>query len=56
MEAYAGEIFQRLAADGQTIVLMLDQSKINDMNQVLMLSVRVRGQGNRLKFRVTNPV
>ena len=30
IQAYAGEIFQRLSADGQTIVLMLDQSKINE--------------------------
>lgn len=44
MQTYAGEIFQRLATARQTIVLMLDQSKINDLNQVLMLSVRVRGR------------
>ena len=51
MEAYAGEIIQRLAADGQTIVLMLDQSKINDLNQVLMLSVRIRGRALPVAWR-----
>ena len=52
MEAYACEIFRRLAADGQTIVLMLDQSKINDLNQVLMLSVRIRGRALPVAWRV----
>lgn len=37
MAVYAGEIFTRLAAQGQTIVVMLDQSKINDFNEVLMV-------------------
>ncbi len=41
LAAYAGEIFARLAAQGQTIVLMLDQSKVNDFNEVLMVSVRI---------------
>jgi hypothetical protein len=52
MEAYAGEIFQRLVETGQTIVLMLDQSKINDLNQVLMLSVRIRGRALPVAWRV----
>jgi hypothetical protein len=52
MEAYACEIFRRLAADGQTIVLMLDQSKINDLNQVLMLSVRICGRALPVTWRV----
>ena len=52
MRSYAGEVFQRLAAAGQTIVLMLDQSKINDLNQVLMLSVRVRGRALPVAWRV----
>lgn len=52
MEAYAGEIFQRLSAGGQTVVLMLDQSKINELNQVLMLSVRIGGRALPVAWRV----
>ena len=52
MEAYASEVFQHLAATKQTIVLMLDQSKINELNQVLMLSVRVRGRALPVAWRV----
>lgn len=52
MKAYAGEIFQRLSSDGRTVVLMLDQSKINELNQVLMLSVRVRGRALPVAWRV----
>ena len=39
---YAFAVIERLAASGQTIVLQMDQSHINDMNEVLMLSVRLR--------------
>ena len=52
MQAYAGEIFRHLTAADQTIVLMLDQSKINDLNQVLMLSVRFRGRALPVAWRV----
>jgi hypothetical protein len=52
MQSYAGEIFRRLGAAGQTIVLMLDQSKINELNQVLMLSVRIRGRALPVAWRV----
>ena len=52
MKAYASEVFQHLAATKQTIVLMLDQSKINELNQVLMLSVRVRGRALPVAWRV----
>jgi hypothetical protein len=44
----AFEVIERLAASGQTIVLQMDQSRINvpneinDPNEVLMLSVRLR--------------
>lgn len=41
MAAYAGEIFARLAAAGEVVHLMLDQSQIRGDMQVLMLSARV---------------
>lgn len=41
MAGYAGEIFARLAAQGEAIHLMLDQSQIRGEMQVLMLSVRM---------------
>ncbi len=52
MAAYAGEIFARLAAQGQTIVLMLDQSKVNDFNEVLMVSVRIAHRALPVAWRV----
>ncbi len=44
MKPYAVEILARLSKQGQVIVLMMDQSKINDLNQVLMLSVRINNR------------
>ncbi len=52
MAAYAGEIFARLAARGQTIVLMLDQSKVNDFNEVLMVSLRIADRALAVAWRV----
>ena len=52
MAAYAGEIFERLARSGQTIVLMLDQSKLNDVNQVLMLSLQMGERALPVAWRV----
>jgi len=52
MAVYAGEIFARLAARGQTIVVMLDQSKVNDFNEVLMVSVRIAKRGLPVAWRV----
>ncbi len=52
MASYAGEIFARLSAAGQTIVLMLDQSKINDFNEVLMVSVRIANRALPVAWRV----
>ena len=42
MKSYGQEIFLRLTAQGQTLVLMMDQSKINDLNEVLMISARIK--------------
>ncbi len=52
MAAYAREIFARLAAKGQTVVLMLDQSKVNDFNEVLMLSVHIANRALPVAWRV----
>ena len=52
MAVYAGEIFARLAAQGQTIVMMLDQSKVNDFNEVLMVSVRIAQRALPVAWRV----
>lgn len=49
---YAREVFERLSASGETIVLMLDQSHINDINDVLMLSVRIGERALPVAWRV----
>jgi len=49
---YAREVFERLSVGGQTIVLMLDQSHINDINEVLMLSVRIGERALPVAWRV----
>lgn len=52
MKAYAEEIFQRQCDAGETVVLALDQSKINDDHEVLMLSVRMRDRALPVAWRV----
>jgi len=52
MLAYAGDVFTRLAANGETVVLMMDQSHINDGHEVLMLSVRMRDRALPVAWRV----
>ena len=52
MQAYAGEIFRRLCDAGETIVLALDQSKLNEGHEVLMLSVRMRDRALPVAWRV----
>lgn len=49
---YAREVIERLAANGQTVVLQMDQSHINETNDVLMLSVRVRQRALPVAWRV----
>lgn len=49
---YAREVIERLAANGQTVVLQMDQRHINDTNDVLMLSVRVRQRALPVAWRV----
>lgn len=52
MQAYVGEIFRRQCEAGETIVLALDQSKLNDGHEVLMLSVRMRDRALPVAWRV----
>jgi hypothetical protein len=52
IKPYALEVIERLAAHGQTIILQLDQSHINDGREVLMLSVRVRKRAVPVAWRV----
>ena len=40
MQAYAGDVFTRLASNGETIVLMMDQSHINGKRLVWLPCLR----------------
>lgn len=42
METYALDLLERLAKHQHTLVLMIDQSKVNDKLQLLMVSVRLK--------------
>lgn len=42
MVAYAEDLLARLAKHQHTLVLMIDQSKVNSAFEVLMISVRLR--------------
>jgi hypothetical protein len=50
--AYAREVLARQAAEGLTIVLMMDQSHINAMNEVLMVSASLRERAVPVAWRV----
>ena len=52
IKPYALEVIERLSARGETIVLQMDQSHINDVNEVLMLSVRLRKRALPVAWRV----
>jgi hypothetical protein len=41
MAPFAREVLARSAAGGQSLVLMIDQSKVNDAHQMVMISLRV---------------
>jgi hypothetical protein len=49
---FAQERLSRLAEAGQPLVLILDQSKLNDRHQVLMLAVRYGERALPLLWRV----
>jgi hypothetical protein len=52
MAPFAREVLSGLAAQGQPLVLILDQSKLNDRHQVLMLAVRHGERALPLLWRV----
>src|SRR6476660_2589936 len=48
MEPFSREVLERATADGQPLVLILDQSKVSHRHQVLMLALRhLEGAGGR---------
>lgn len=52
MAPFAREVLARLAAEGPPLVLILDQSKLTDRHQVLMLAVRYGERALPLLWRV----
>jgi len=52
MAPFAREVLGALAAQGQPLVLILDQSKLNDRHQVLMLAIRHGERALPLLWRV----
>ena len=52
MEPFGREVLARAAAGGQPVVLILDQSKLSDRHQVLMLALRHGERALPLAWRV----
>jgi hypothetical protein len=52
MAPFAREVLARSAKGGQTIIVMIDQSKVNDAHQMLMVSLRVGGRALPLAWRI----
>jgi hypothetical protein len=52
MAPFAREVLARSAAGGQTIIVMIDQSKVNDAHQMLMVSLRVGGRALPLAWHM----
>jgi hypothetical protein len=52
IKSYALQVIERLSLRGQTIILQMDQSHINDTNEVLMVSVRLRKRAVPVAWRV----
>jgi Transposase DDE domain len=52
IKPYARDVIERLAARGETVVLQMDQSHINGVNEVLMLAVRLRQRALPVAWRV----
>jgi hypothetical protein len=45
-------VIERLASFGETAILQMDQSRINEVQEVLMVSVRVRKRAVPVAWRV----
>jgi Transposase DDE domain len=52
MAPYAREVLARACAGGRTIVAMIDQSKVNDAHQMIMVSLRVGERALPLAWRM----
>ena len=52
MASFAGEVARALVAADETLIVMMDQSHINDLNEVLMVSLGFRGRALPLAWRV----
>jgi hypothetical protein len=52
MASYGREVLARSRAGGRTIVVMIDQSKVNDAHQMIMVSLRVGERALPLAWRM----
>src|SRR4030095_3156320 len=52
MAPYGREVLARLSAQGQTVVLLIDQTKVSERHQVVMVAVRLGGRALPLTWRV----
>ena len=52
MASFAGQVAEALAAVGETLIVMMDQSHINDLNEMLMVSLGFRGRALPVAWRV----
>src|SRR4051794_1202382 len=51
MAPYGREVLARLSAQGQTVVLLIDQTKVSERHQVVMVAVRLGGRALPLAWR-----
>jgi hypothetical protein len=52
MAPFAAEVLGRVSADGQTTVLIIDQTKANETQQAVVVAVRVGGRSLPISWRV----
>ena len=52
MASFAAQVARELSARGQTLIVMMDQSHINGLNEVLMVSLRFRDRALPVAWRV----
>src|SRR4051812_16899514 len=52
MAPYGREVLTRLSAQGQTVVLLIDQTQVNERHQAVMVAVRLGGRALPLTWRV----
>src|SRR3954453_16120107 len=51
MAPYGREVLTRLSAQGQTVVLLIDQTQVNERHQAVMVAVRLGGRALPLAWR-----